>query len=248
VKVAVNNLVSGLKADGLWESMASTCLLCGPRTLAGALVPLRGDAPTPNGFVSGDYSRTDGLGDSGGTSYLDSNRSGVEDARNDHHIAFYSTSAGGNTYPIGVRYGVAPTYYTTAGYDFYSRSASPGTTGSTVSAGTYGLSRDNGTSFNWIRASGSVSSASSVSQEVSGNDNHFVFALNAGGSAAGITSGTLAFYSIGTSLSLEDLDTAVTNLINSLKFAILVGENPSGLDPDTIDYIVRGYEAGGSLE
>jgi hypothetical protein len=59
---------------------------------------------------------------------------------------------------------------------------------------------------------------------------------------------TIAFYSIGTSLSLEDLDTAVTNLINRLKFALLVGENPSGLDPDTIDYIVRGYEAGGSLE
>jgi hypothetical protein len=72
--------------------------------------------------------------------------------------------------------------------------------------------------------------------------------------AASYSDATIAFYSIGTSLGtdpavgLADLDTAVTNLINRLKFAILVGENPSGLDPDTIDYIVRGYEAGGSLE
>jgi len=76
----------------------------------------------------------------------------------------------------------------------------------------------------------------------------FVFARNAPGGTDFISDATIAFYSIGSSLSLEDLDTAVTNLINRLKFALLVGENPSGLDPDTIDYIVRGYEAGGSLE
>ena len=219
VKVAVNNLVSGLKADGLWDAIASSCLLCGPRTLAGALVPLKGDAPTAYGFVAGDHFRDTGLkGD--GTSYLDSNRSGVADARNDHHIAFYSTSAGGATYPIGVRYGVAPTYYTIAGYDFYSRSASPGTGVSTVASGTYGLSRANGTSFNWIRASGSVSSAASVSQEVSGNDNHFVFALNAAGSAVGTTSATLAFYSIGSSIDLTKLDSHISDYVTAIGAAI----------------------------
>jgi hypothetical protein len=58
VKVAINNLVSGLKADGLWDAIGSSCLLCGPRTLAGALVPLKGDAPTAYGFVEGDFDRS----------------------------------------------------------------------------------------------------------------------------------------------------------------------------------------------
>jgi len=98
-----------------------------------------------------------------------------------------------------------------------------------------------------VRALGSDYAATAPSDGVA-SENVFVFAGNNGGSPIAISSSRLAFYSIGTSLSLADLDTAVTNLINRLKFAILVGENPSGLDPDTIDYIVRGYEAGGSLE
>jgi hypothetical protein len=92
VKIAINNLVSGLKADSLWDAIGASCLLCGPRTLAGALVPLRGDAPTPNGFVSGDYSRTDGLRDPGGTSYLDSNASADEYGQDDVHGAVFTTT------------------------------------------------------------------------------------------------------------------------------------------------------------
>jgi hypothetical protein len=76
------------KADGTFSAIKAACLLCGARTLAGALVPLVGTAPTnvADGFVSGDYTRggaTPGLkGD--GTSYLDSGRAGDDDPLEDH--------------------------------------------------------------------------------------------------------------------------------------------------------------------
>ena len=90
VKIAVNNLVSGLKADGLWDAIGSSCLLCGPRTLAGALVPLRGAAPTAyGGWASGDYDRSTGMKGNGFSLYLDSNRAGNADAQDDRHWAIY---------------------------------------------------------------------------------------------------------------------------------------------------------------
>jgi hypothetical protein len=76
----------------------------------------------------------------------------------------------------------------------------------------------------------------------------FAFARNTNGTASEFIDATLAFYSIGTSLSLEDLDTAVTNLLTRMKFALLTGENPAPYDIDTLDYVVRGYENGGTLE
>jgi hypothetical protein len=80
VKRAVDDFFRGTKADGTFSALKAACILCGARTLAGALVPLAGTAPTnvADGFVAGDYTRggaTPGLqGD--GTSYLDSGRAG----------------------------------------------------------------------------------------------------------------------------------------------------------------------------
>jgi hypothetical protein len=78
---AINTLVLALKANSLWTNAAQLLLPCGPRTLSGALVPLKGAAPT-NGtgsagssqFVSGDYNRKTGLGDASNTGkFLNSN-------------------------------------------------------------------------------------------------------------------------------------------------------------------------------
>ena len=63
VQQAVNQFVIGCKADGIWNAIKASCILAGARTLAGALVPLVGTAPTNVGpFVSGtDYNRKTGL-------------------------------------------------------------------------------------------------------------------------------------------------------------------------------------------
>lgn len=122
-------------------------------------------------------------------------------------------------------------------YNYFRNMNGTADTASAIALGFVGMSRSSATSYT-KRSGGTTNSVNATSAAPSGDD---ITILNPGDAA-------IAFYSIGESLSLEDLDTAVTNLINRLKFALLVGENPSGLDPDTIDYIVRGYEAGGTLE
>lgn len=44
-----------------WDALSASCLLSGPRTLAGIFTPLKGPAPTNEGFVIGDYNRSLGL-------------------------------------------------------------------------------------------------------------------------------------------------------------------------------------------
>jgi len=209
-------------------------------------------APTnvADGFVEGDFSRTAGLtGD--GTSYIDSGRANDDDPQNDNHNAVYlvAKESGPDGYEIGAGASTGRNMINASVSNVFTRcrDATEINTGlSSVGSGVIGTSRSDSSGYA-VRALGSDYAATAPSDGVA-SENVFVFAGNNGGSPIAISSSRLAFYSIGTSLSLADLDTAVTNLINRLKFAILVGENPSGLDPDTIDYIVRGYEAGGSLE
>ena len=61
VRTAINQFVLGCKADGIWTSLVTSCIMAGARTVAGAITPLVGNAPTNNNFVAGDYSRTLGL-------------------------------------------------------------------------------------------------------------------------------------------------------------------------------------------
>jgi hypothetical protein len=209
-------------------------------------------APTnvANGFVSGDYSRTAGLtGD--GTSYLDSGRAGNADPRNDAHAAVYGTTFTQSTNWLGGEgastKNVALSWYSP--YFYHNRNmTNPGnqrTSTSFVSSGFAGVSRSGSTSTS-ARYGGTTYPNSSASSEPS-SDNSFVFAYNDAGVTSDFSDSTLAFYSIGTSLSLEALDTAVTNLLTRLKFALLTGENPAPYDIDTLDYVVRGYENGGTL-
>lgn len=61
VSSALGTFIVGLKVDGWYGAITNACILCGARTLAGALIPLKGGAPTNNNFVSGDYNRKTGL-------------------------------------------------------------------------------------------------------------------------------------------------------------------------------------------
>jgi hypothetical protein len=66
--------------------------MMGARTLAGALVPLRGPAPTNFNFVAGDYNRVTGLKGNGVNKYLDSNRNNNSDPINSNHNAVLVSS------------------------------------------------------------------------------------------------------------------------------------------------------------
>jgi len=254
VATAVDAFVADAKELGVFSALKACCILAGARTLAGALVPVVGDAPTnvADGFVEGDFSRTAGLtGD--GTSYIDSGRANDDGPQNDRHLSVYVSSAStqGRAFAGSTDRSVPPTralllYWSSNQISADVQSSTSAQAAYTGGETFIGASRSSSASQS-LRIN-NASQTDEFSSLGTYSRNEFVFARNDSDSTFEISDATIAFYSFGTSLSLEDLDTAVTNLINRLKFALLVGENPSGLDPDTIDYIVRGYEAGGSLE
>jgi hypothetical protein len=212
-------------------------------------------APTnvANGFVNGDFSRTSGLtGD--GTSYIDSGRANDDDPQNDNHNAVFISAINSFTQILGSRNSTTGRNFMDLGGGGYklrvsARSDTVLTTAAAPDSGTVIAHARSDSAEMSYRLNG-VTYTDTLASESPDVDTLLVYARRnvSTGVAENFSTNTLAFYSIGTSLSLEALDTAVTNLINRLKFALLVGENPSGLDPDTIDYIVRGYEAGGTLE
>lgn len=220
---AINDFVVGCKLDNTWSAIKASCILSGARTLAGALIPLAGTAPTNNGpFVSGDYNRKTGLVGDGSTKYLNSNRNNNVDPQNNNHQAIWiSTSPSPGTARIYIGAGVTDTGTThiVIGSDntFGTRNRN-GTNNSPVSAavtGFAGHSRTTASSYT-IRASATNYSAS-VTSETPYAGNVFVFATNP---ASFFTNARLAFYSIGESLDLALLDARVSALITAFGVAI----------------------------
>jgi len=226
VAVAVDDFFRGIKADGTFSAIKAACLLCGARTLAGALVPLVGTAPTnvADGFVEGDYTRggaTPGLqGD--GTSYLDSGFSDASVDTDNIHAAVYVSAFPtlSNTRYLGSGVTTAPsssmqlqhflsrhwTYNRSRG--FYYDTGSRG-------LGFFGTSRDNSSNYDVLSA-GVLDSVSAASFSTDGTS-FKVFAY-AGG--VGNTDGRLAFYSAGEALDLEALDSRVTALVTAIGAAV----------------------------
>ena len=232
VKKAINDFITGCKADGIWNAIKASCILAGARTLAGALVPLKGSAPTNNGpFVAADYNRETGLVGNGTTKYLDSNRNNNADPQDSFHAAVYVSVA------------AADVADTTAAY-LGAGGASPGTTvmawGRTLNGVVTYRNRNSGsfTNINTASPTGLVamnrSQASGYSTRFSGSDitrvqssqtpfngNNLVFARNDGSLVPGLfCDARMAFYSIGESLNLALLDSRVTTLITAIGNAI----------------------------
>lgn len=224
-QIAINNFVIGCKSDGIWTAIKASCILAGARTLAGALVPLTGMAPTSFNFVSGDYNRKTGLAGNGSTKYLNSNRNNNIDPQNNRHAAVYANPPNNNLkYFIGAR---------TPGTDIGSTQLTQSTFSScvnNVNAGdTLGAEMPiNTASFKGISraTSGSyvsrVNGANSTITRLSGtpvNQSFIVYNRNDLPPST-YSDARIAFYSIGESLDLAILDARVTALINAFAVAI----------------------------
>ena len=231
VRDAINDFVVGCKADNIWDAIKASCILAGARTLTGALVPLKGTAPTNFNFVDANYNRKTGLVGDGISTYLNSNRANNADPQNNAHISVYGTSWGTTTsvakFPLGRQIdgfnerGLAVTTSLNSG-NLSSRVQSTGgwaSYGSPRATGFIGASRSTSSTLT-IRNNTSSVSVAQVSAAPS-TPSLFVFASsdgfapNDGGAALGFDDSRLAFYSIGESLDLAQLDTRVTTLINA---------------------------------
>jgi hypothetical protein len=226
VKIAINNLVSGLKADSLWGAIGSSCLLCGPRTLAGALVPLRGDAPTAyGGWASGDYDRATGLtGDPTASLYLDSSRANDADQQDDKHASVYVSNAG-TVYKIYLgALSSSPSQTITQLSRLNATSANGvinGATAQTLSVlpdGFFGMTRSSASSQN-ARIDG-VTTEALIASNGNNSLNLFVFARNTNGTATEFIDATIAFYSIGSSVDLAKLDSHISSYVTAIGAAI----------------------------
>jgi hypothetical protein len=223
---AINDFVVGCKTDGIWSAIKASCILAGARTLAGALVPLAGTAPTNVNFVSGDYNRKTGLVGNGTSKYLNSNRNNNADPQNSKHVAAYATAAPtASTFPAYIGMEATLTGASLVGIGTGTMQAYYLANTNTAAVSVTGLS---GTGFvGATRASSSVISgrfsgvnysASNTSQNPS-SVNIFVFAESVGRSS-NYSNARLAFYSIGESLDLAALDARVTALITAFGVAI----------------------------
>ena len=223
VKSAINDFVVGCKSDGIWTAIKSSCILAGARTLTGALVPLKGTAPTNFNFVSGDYSRTTGLVGDGSTKYLNSNRNNNADPQNSvsHAVWISVAQSTGGYVPIGAGFNsTGSTRCSTSLNPLVStiRIRTSAAMGSNPAAGAINNSffgyRRSASNASLLRMN-SIDYPRTEVSETPYDGNVFVFADNNNGSTVAITSSRLAFYSIGESLDLALLDARVTTLINA---------------------------------
>jgi hypothetical protein len=218
VKFAIKNFVLCCKDDGIWTAIKASCILAGARTLAGALVPLAGTAPTNNNFASGDYNRKTGLAGNGSTKYLNSNRNNNADPQNSKHLAVWRSTAAtvdaGLLGSNGITTGHSHLY--TGFGSFFSRNNAATAADQLLtlspSATFYGTSRDS--SSNFTVRHGSNNYVATITSQSPVNANILVF------ENVNKTNARLAFYSIGESLNLALLDARVTTLINAFAAAI----------------------------
>ena len=221
---AIDSFIVGCKTDGTWDAIKASCIMAGWNNLSGALVPLKGTAPTNFNFVSGDYNRKTGLVGDGSTKQLDTNRAGNADPQNNQHASVFVTaiasgSGSGTTY-LGTGGGaVSPgvTHIIPFGNDLYMRSQAAGAqiVGARSTLNFIGLSRNVAASY-VARVANTNSTVSQVS-ETPITSTYFIHALG----ASYYGDGRLAFYSIGESIDLALLDARVTTLIAAYDAAIL---------------------------
>lgn len=224
VKKAINDFVKGCKQDGIWDAINSACILSGARTLNGALVALKGTAPTNNNFVSADYDRETGLKGNASTKFLNTNVNSNAFPQNSFHTAVYASAVGSGVQAYagaGLNSTGSMNFYTDGGggLQFRNRTTAADTlSGVGSTAGLIGTSRSASGSF--VSRGGGTSQTTSFTSETPVNANVYIFSLNNGGSSSFATAGRLAFYSVGESLNLGTLDTRVKALYDAIGAAI----------------------------
>jgi len=221
VRTAINDFVVGCKSDGIWNAIKASCFLCGARTLEGALVPLKGGAPTNFNFTPSDYDRKTGL--LGNGSYLNANRLGNADQTNDEHQSVYvSTSATGSGYPQYICSFDGTTTRNIAwnsglGAYVYANTTTVGAnSGGGSPTGLIGHSRDNASTYDFY-VNNTLTADINQGSSAAPNIDTLIFSINDGTNKS---NGRIAFYSIGESLDLAKLDTRISNFITAIGVAI----------------------------
>jgi hypothetical protein len=219
-RYAINDFVIGCKQDGIWSAIKASCILSGARTLAGALIPLAGTAPTNVGpFVSGDYNRKTGLVGDGSTKELKTGVLGASIPTDNFSLSIYISIAATSTRAqIDAGRSLTGSSSITSGggsCTFRNRNSSPATISSDP-LGFVGSSRSTSSGYDY-RLNKATSFSSTASQTPS-NTEFTVFNFTV--PTYSYSNARLAFYSIGEALDLAKLDARITDLITAFGVAI----------------------------
>jgi len=229
IKNAINNFVKGCKSDASpnsgvsnWDAIKACCLLAGPRSLNGALVPLKGSAPTKFGFVGAgtDYARATGPVGNGTTKYLNSNRLNNADPQNNNHNSVYITNAITNVTAAYIGAGGG----SGAGANTISQTNTTATLRSrNVTALSLGVPHINGFVCHSRNSSGSytyrfrgTTGSNTVTSGTPSADNVLVFARSNGAAVEIPTASSIGFYSIGEAVDVVKLESRVNSYFSSI--------------------------------
>jgi hypothetical protein len=214
--------VLGCKADGIWNAIKASCILAGARTLAGALVPLVGAAPTNFNFNSDDYNRKTGVLGDGGAKNLNSNYSASNLGTNNNHLSIYKSTLDDRSVSayiaatIGTQTSGMLGIYRFSGNDNTFNSTTINSSTGLNPTGFLGMSRSNASGYQRRIANATVNVT--LASAVQATNNFLIFTSPNVNSYT--SNARLAFYSIGEALDLALLDARVTALVNALAVAI----------------------------
>ena len=212
---AINRFIVDAKSQGVYNALKASSVMAGWDSLAGALTPLAGTAPTNNGFLAADYDRGTGLKGNGSTKYLNSNRAENADPQNDAHISAFVSSphgAGAVTF-VGSQNSWASENDTSR--LFRRNSVSTASRIGTNTIGFLGASRISSASLEYRVDQSDYEAAIASISPYSNTFNIFRY-IN----GTEYTDARLAFYSIGEYLDLAALDARVTALVTAIGAAL----------------------------
>jgi len=221
IKRAVSDFVRGCKLDGIWGAIKASCILMGARTLSGALTPLAGTAPTNNNFVSGDYTRRNGLAGNASNKTLNSNRNNNADGQNDFHSAIWVHAA--ETVNARAYFGAGSLTTETGSSNFGQLNATQhffrcrtstndNVSNAPATGGLLGVSRS--ASGSYTARSKEANTTINRASQTPVSANLFLFSAT---NSAFVSGGTFSFYSIGGSLDLALLDSRVKTLYDDIR-------------------------------
>ena len=209
---AIDDFIKGCKADGNWDQIKACCIMAAWDGLNGALVPIKGPAPTNVNFVSDDYDRVTGLKGDGSTKYLNSNRANDDDPQNSNHNAVYASFVG--TFPFMSAESGNVDGSNQLGSGLVRNRTASSFSYTSPDEGLIGHSRNTSQSYVFRKDSNNIILSESSQSPTS---NTLMLYTN---DATNFANHRLSFYSIGESIDLSALDTRVTNLMTAIDGAI----------------------------
>lgn len=215
-QTVVDNLIVGLKADGVWSKLDRLWLFAAENT-ASALVDLKATA-TATAVNSPTFSTT-GYTFNGSTNYINTGynpASGTNYAQNSAHISVWPVNISSSAWAQHGNYdntkGAGLEWGSTVWYAYINDNTLSNTSVTKGSTGLITLTRPASGSRK-LYVSGTSAYSDSVSSTGISSNNYYVGAGNAAGSATHHTTNKIATFSIGGSLT----DTDVANLYSRLR-------------------------------